>query len=145
MVVRSLPSGHRGRPSSSPSVAPSVYRHVRCGVGRVSRLRPPVRLVVSRCFSIFKQPPKASGSLPCHPWISSSPSGQVSVSLHRQYVRSFLPPQGRGLSLINPQLRGSGNPLPVRVQRSASAPPVCPRSPQHPCGLSQPRGPDPRF
>ena len=110
-----------------------------------SRLRPPVRLVVSRCLTLFDQPPRASGSLPCHQRISPSPSGQVGVSLHRQYVCSFLPLQGRGHSLIDPQLSGSGDPSPVRVQRSASAPPVCPGSPQRPCGLSQPRRPGPRF
>ena len=35
VVVRYLPSGRRGRLSSSPSGAASVYRRVRCGVGRV--------------------------------------------------------------------------------------------------------------
>ena len=130
VVVRSLPSGRRGQLSSSPSRATSVYRRVRCRVGRISRLRPPVRLVVSRCFSIFDQPPRTSGSLPCHPGFSPSPLGQVSVSLHRQYVHSFIPPQGRGHSFFDPQRRGSGNSSSLRVQRCASAPPVCPRSPQ---------------
>ena len=145
VVVRSLPSGRRGRLSSSPSGADSLYRRVRCGMGRVSRLRPPIRLVVSRCFSIFDQPPRTSGGLPCHPGFSPSTPGQVGVSLHRQYVRSFVPPQGRGHLLVDPELRGSGNPLPLRVQRSVSAPPVCTGSPQRLGGLSQLWWPDPRF
>ena len=82
VVVRSLPSGSRGRLSSSTSGAVSLYRRVRCGVGRVSRLRPPILLVVSRCFSIFDQPSRTSGSLPCHPGFSPSPPWQVGVSLH---------------------------------------------------------------
>ena len=52
VVVRSLPSSRRGRPSSSSSGAPSVYRRVRHGLVRVSRLRPHIRLVVSRCLSL---------------------------------------------------------------------------------------------
>ena len=126
-------------------LAASLYPCIRCGVGRVSRLRPPVRLVVFRCFSIFNQPLRASGSLPCHPGFSPSSPGQVSVSLHRQYVRSFIPPQGRGHSFLNTQLRGSGNSSPLRIQQCASAPPVCPGSPQRFSRLSQPGWPDPRF
>ena len=145
VVVRSLSSGSLGRLSSSPTGALSLYRCVRCRVGRVSRLRPPIRLVVSRCFSIFDQPPRTSGSIPCHPGFSPSPPGQVGVSLHRQYVRSVIPLQGRGHSFIDPQRRGSGNTSPLRVQRSASAPPVCPRSPQRLGRLSQTGWPDPRL
>ena len=110
VVVSSLPSGCRGGLSSSSSGTASIYRRVRCGVGRVSPLRPPVRLVVLRCFSIFDQPPRASGRLPCHPGFSPSPPGQVGVSLHRQYVRSFIPPQGRGHSLLDTQFFASASP-----------------------------------
>ena len=67
-----------------------------------------------------------------------------SVSLHRQYVLSFAPLQGRGhsSSTLNSVLRQF---LPLRVLRCCSAPPVCPGSPQRLSRLSQPGWPDPRL
>ena len=53
MVVRSVPSSGRGGLVSSLHGAPALHRRVRLGLGRVSRLRPSLRLVVSRCFTLF--------------------------------------------------------------------------------------------
>ena len=106
-------------------------------MGRVSRLRPPIRLVVSRCLLLFDQPPRAFSCLPCHPGFSPSPPGQVSLSFRRQYVSSVLPPQGRGHALLHAQLHGSGHPSPLRGLRCSSAPPVCSRSPERLGRLSQ--------
>ena len=145
VVVRSLPSRGRGGLGSSSSGAHALHRRVRRGVGRVSRLRPPIRLVVSRCLSLFDQPPRAFSCLPCHPRFSTSPPGQVSLSVHRQYVSSVLPPQGRGHALLNSQLRGSGHPSPLRGLRCSSAPPVCSGSPERLGRLSQSRWAGPRL
>ena len=101
VVVRSLPSRGRGGLVSSSSGTHALNRRVRRRVGRVSRLRPSIRLVVSRCLSLFNQPPRAFSCLPCHPGFSPSAPGQVSLSVHRQYVSSVLPPQGRGHALLH--------------------------------------------
>ena len=57
VVVHSIPSrGWGGLVSSAPR-ATALHRRVRLGLGRVSRLRPSLRLVVTRCFTLFHQPP----------------------------------------------------------------------------------------
>ena len=145
MVVRSLPSRGRGGLVSSSSGAHALHRRVGLRVGCVSRLRPSIRLVVSQCLSLFHQPLRASGCLPCHPGLSPSPPGQVSVSVHRQYVSSVLPAQGRGHALLHAELRGSGHPSPMRGLRCSSAPPVCSGSPECLSRLSQLGWPSPLF
>ena len=144
MVVRSLPSRGRGGLVSSSSGAHALHRRVGLRVGRISRLRPSVRLVVSRCLSLFHQPLRVSGCLPCHPGFYPSP-GQVRVSVHRQYVSSVLPAQGRGHALLHAQLRGSGHPSSLRGLGCSSAPPVCSGSPERLGRLSQSGWPSPRF
>ena len=61
------------------------------------------------------------------------------VSFHGQHDSAFIPPQGRGYTVFDPQLRGPGCSSPLQSQRIASAPPVCPWPPQRPFGLPQPR------
>ena len=85
-------------------------------------------------------------------WLSSlssgfspSPPGQVCVSVHRQYINSVLPAQGRGHSLIHTQLRGASHSPPLRGLRCSSAPPVCSGSPERFSRLSQSAWPGPRF
>ena len=51
-----------------------------------------------------------------------SPPRPFCLPFHGQYDSSFLPPQGMGYSIFDPQLRGPGYPSPQRGQRSASAP-----------------------
>ena len=93
--------------------------------------------MVSRCFVIFNQPPRAPCDLPGHSRFPSHSEGTDSVSIHRQHVGPVLPPQGRGHSLFHPQRGGSGDSPPMRGVRSSSAPPVCPWSPQRIGRLSQ--------
>ena len=133
VVVRALPSRGRSRPLSPSSGAPAVYRRVRLGLERISRGRTAVRLVVSRCPDIsINHRELLAGFPPSFP----RPYG---VSFHGQHGSAFIPPQGRGYSVFDPQLRGPGCSSPLQSQWSASAPPVCPWPPQRPCGLSQPR------
>ena len=77
--------------------------------------------------------------------VFSSPLGQDSISVHRQYVGSVLPVQGRGHVLIHPQLRGARDSPPLRGFRCSSAPPVCSGSPERFGRLSQSAGPGPWF
>ena len=100
-------------------------------------LRSSVRLVVSRCFVLFHQPPRAPGGLPRHSGFSSPSAGTDGVSLHRQHVGPVLPLQGRGHSLFHPQRGGAGGSSPLRDVRCSSPPPVCPWSPQRFGRLSQ--------
>ena len=125
VVVRSLPSRGRSLPRPSPVGAHAVYRRVGHRLGCVTRGRPAVRLVVSRCLSLFDQSPRASSGVLSFQRLPPSPPRPFRLPFHGQYDSSFLPPQGRVHSIFDPQLRGPGYPSPLRVQRSSSAPPVC--------------------
>ena len=134
-----MPSRGRGRPLSRSSGAHAVYRRVRLGLGRISRGLPAVRLVASRCLDIFHPSQRvACGVLSGVGFPPSSPR-LCGVSFHGQYHSAFIPPQGRGYSIFDPQLRGPGYPSALRGQRSVSAPLVCAWPPQRPCGHPQPR------
>ena len=137
MVVRSVPSRGRGGLIPSTSGAPALHRRLRLGLGSVSWLRPSLRLLVSRCFTLFHQPTRASGCLPCHSGFSPSPQGKDGVFVHRQHVGSVIPPQGGRHALVHAQLSGSGDSPPLRGFRCSSAPPVCSGSPECLGGLSQ--------
>ena len=137
VVVRSVPSWSRCRPLPSSPGSCTLHRRVRLRLGRLARLRSSVRLVVSRCFVIFHQPPRAPGGLPSHSGFPSPSAGTDGVSLHRQHGGPVLPPQGRGHSLFHPQRGGADGSPPLRGVRCSSAPPVCPWSPQRVGRLSQ--------
>ena len=107
------------------------------GLGCLAQLRSSILLVVSRCFVIFDQPPRAPCDLPGHSGFSSPAAGTDSVSIHGQDVNSVLSPQGRGHSLFHPQRGGSSDSPSLRVVISSSAPPVCPWSSQRLGRLSQ--------
>ena len=145
MVVRSVPSCGRGGLIPSTSGAPALHRRLRLGLGSVSRLRPSLRRVVSRCFTLFHQPPRASGGLSCHSGFSPSPQGQDGVFVHRQHVGSVISPQGGRHTLVHAQLSGSGDSPPPQGFRCSSAPPVCSGSPECLGGLSQSARSGPRF
>ena len=73
-----------------------------------------VRLVVSRCLDLFNQSPGTPcGVLGC-PTLPPFPPRPFRFLVHGQYDSSFLPPQGRGYSVFDSQLRGSGYPSPLR-------------------------------
>ena len=129
VVVCALPSRGRGRSLSSSPGAHAIYRRVRLRLGLFSRGRPAVRLVVSRGLDIFHQSPVACSVLSSAGFPPSAPRPR-GVSFHRQDDGSFLPPQGRGDSVFPPQLSGPGCSSPLRNQRNASTPPVCPGPPQ---------------
>ena len=145
VVVQSVPSRGRGGLIPSTSGAPALHRRLRLGLGSIYQLRPSLRLVVSRCFTLFHQPPRASGCLPYHSGFSPSPQGQDSVFVHQQHVGSVIPPQGGRHALVHAQLNGSGDSPPLRGFRCSSAPPVCSGSPECIGGLSQLEGSGPLF
>ena len=57
VVVRCQPSRVGGLPRAAPSATVSLHRRIGHRLECIAQRRPPVRLVVSRCFDVFYQPP----------------------------------------------------------------------------------------
>ena len=116
VVVRCCSSGGRGSSGPSTSISHIVHRRLGHRLGCIPRLGTPIRLVVSELYSLFDQPPGASGDLPGSGWFQSAPSSPVRGSIHRQYHCFVLPTEGRGDTVVHPQLSSSGDPPVLRGQ-----------------------------
>ena len=90
------------------------------------------------------QPQRTPGdSIGC-PGFSPSP-GSVCLAVHRQHYRSVLSVQGGGHEVFHPQCGGPSYSLPLRGERSSSAPSVCSGEAQCFGRLPQPGLPGPRL
>ena len=109
MVVRRIPSSRR---TSSRSFAPSpisVYRRLGYWLGSLPRRRLLVRLVVSKLFPVFDQPPGAPCGALRGSGVSSSASGTAGQPFCGQHRRSGLSLESGGHSLVSVELSGSGH------------------------------------
>ena len=136
VVVRSSSSPGRGRPFDSFSSIDPLHRRIGLRVGYLSRGRPSLRLVVSRDFTIFDQPPRTSSCFSGGEGLPASSAGSLCVHVHGQHVGPVLPPQGRGHQVLYPPFRVTGGVAAVRGQQCHSASSVCAWQAQCPRGFA---------
>ena len=136
-MVRRVPSACRS--ASGPSAARSrpVHRRLGFGLGRVSSGRPSVRLVVSRVFSVFNQPPGTSCGALRSSGVPSCSSESICLPLRGQHDSSVLSEASVGDPLLHAELCGSGHSSLLRGQSDSSGASVCSRPSECPRGLPQ--------
>ena len=124
MVVCRVPSACRS--ATRPSAARSRLVHRRFGfrLGRFSRGRPPVRLVVSGVLSSFHQPPGPHRGSLRDSGVPSCSSVPVSLLLHGQHHSSVLSEES-GRDSLHAELCGSGHSLLVRGPSDSPGTSVC--------------------
>ena len=142
VVVRRVSSAHRS--SSGPSAAKTfpVHRRFRLRLGCLPCGRPAVRLVVSRLFSVFHQPPGIVGCSLRSSGVPSGSSSPVGLPFCGQYDSLVLPQEPRGYPFLHTELRSSGHSASLRGQSGSPGSPVCSGSPECPRGLSKSPLPD---
>ena len=122
-----------------------VHRYLGFRLGRASRGRPSVRLVVSRLFSVFHQSPGITGGALRSSGVPSDSSPPVSFPLHGQHDNLVLSEESRKYPLLHAEVCGSGHSSSLRGQSDSSSASVCSGPSECPHGFSQSLLPSPRL
>ena len=143
-VVRRL-SSHGRRASQQVSPRPvSVHRRFVHRLGRISRRRPSLRLVVSP-LSVFHQSPRASGGSVHSSGFPSFSSGTCGGGVLRQHHRLSVPQETGWYSFCHSQHGGSVSPQILRGFSHPASSAVHPRQDERPRRLSESQEPSHRF
>ena len=145
VVVRRLSSSGR---HASRRVSPrpvSVHRCVGHRLGRISRRRPPLRLVVSPLLSVFHQSPRASGGSVSFSGFPSFSFGTCGGGVLRQHHRLGVPQEAGWYSTCHSQHGGLVSPQILRGFLHPASSAVHPRQVERPRRLSESQEPSHRF
>ena len=115
-MVRRVSSAFWSASGSSAARPLPVHRRLRFRLGRVSRGRPSVRLVVSSLFSVFHQSPEIAGSPLRSSRVPSGSSTPVYIPLRGQHNSLVLSEERGGYPLLHAELSGSGHSSSLRGQ-----------------------------